>query len=1123
MQVKFFGGFQALIDGQPLASQLPDKSLALFGFLVQESGQAHRRERLAGLFWPETPETLARHSLSQALFSLNQAFRSAMDQSPFLITPHSIQIKTGSKITADTLDFDQTIELCEALERDQAPASEPYLYSLQQAVALYKGEFWAGFFLADCNAFGDWLEQTRVGYHQKIWRAANRLVEHLALVGRYEKALEYAYQLIEIDRLSEEGHRKVMHLLVLMNRYAEAKAHFQAYRQYLREELGTEPGDEISALHNHLLFQPIRIELPDAPVTNLPAAAAPIIGRQAELHQLVELLSNPTVRLVTVLGAGGAGKTRLALEAGWKLLPAFANGVFLAEANSHLAKEALLSTIAAGIGLDILLGPVTRTLPENSAEQSVLQEQLSGFLRGKEILLILDGLEQVRDVSGLLQHLLSVSPGLKILATSRVRMNLESETVFIVEGLPYPPAGEPDQDLCSYDAVELFIHSARRVNRNFALTPHNREAVAEICRMMEGMPLGILQASACELAFDTTTVLQELRANIDFLGESGLSLPDRQQNLRASFEYSWNLLEGPEQKAFLRLSIFRNTFHIERALHVCGISPHSIKVLIDHSFLLYRGAGLYRMHDLLREFAFERLKALPEELRALRQKFIQEYLESLVTWHKKIKSSEQFTVIDQMNFEHSNIRFAWDLATEHASIEDLAEALPGLCWFYQVSCRYEEGLTLCRQTEERIATSGRFPPDSLLLTDLKIWQAAFLIAQGKRQPAFQILHPLERTLQDASNAVPGSDQRLAFVFLLLAEIMGYRDAREGSRYAEKSAQLFRAMNDPWNLARCLSQKAACNDVLGNRETCIRLALEALEIQRQIGDPSLGAAIKIVMSYSSMLMGDYRTGLELVQELTQYFKNINSPYAQATSTAMLGTALFHAGLYEEAIPVIQEAYKVKQGLGLLADLGFLSLLSSATIVLTGEYEEGINKLHTVSETIPNYKPLCYGLIGMVFIARGDLAAAKDYLAQSAADFGQIARKDHAGFPLALLSLIAYQRGDFSKARSLLIEALEIAVNYPAYPVLHLSLSAAALLLINHGEMECAVELYALVTAHPTVKNSKPWADVYQKHFDTCFAGLPSDFYHAAMQRGRQQNLFETGQQFLARLQQNPNWL
>jgi predicted ATPase len=424
-----------------------------------------------------------------------------------------------------------------------------------------------------------------------------------------------------------------------------------------------------------------RLELPVI-AQNLPPQPTPFVGRDTELKQIVQLLSDSGCRLLTLFGPGGIGKTRLALETarimfdgvgvgghGRVPLPMFADGVCFIPFQSLTSPDFIVSALAEVLQLPF-------------ATDSDPIEQLLAYFHDRSLLLVLDNCEHLLDGIGIISDILHSAPGVKALATSRERLNLREEWVYEVRGLAYP-LSEAETHIESYGAVQLFVQNARRAQFSFSLTPIHKPAVSRICRMVDGMPLGIELASAWVRVLSCDQIACEIERSLDILETPARNIEPRHRNVRAVFEPTWNRLSTEESNVFKKLSVFRGGFTREAAEHVAGASLRTLSALVDKSLLRLDEHGRYGLHELLRQYGQEQLNTSPQTR--------EETLDAHCTYYMSLMSEceeemvflgRQKEAAEKINEELDNLRIAWRRAVEQGRFEDMAKAAEGLWGFY---------------------------------------------------------------------------------------------------------------------------------------------------------------------------------------------------------------------------------------------------------------------------------------------------------------------------------------------------------------------------------------------------------------------------------------------------------
>ena len=459
LSISLLGGFSVLRDGEPVTAFGYDKVRALLAFLAVEAGRPHRRDRLAALLWPEHPRAPALQSLSQALYHLRHAIGDHNASPPLLLlTPQTVQFNLASDFDLDTLALHSAFKTSSAHPHPSLYRCDECLARLHAAAARYRGSFLAGFSLPDSAEFDEWQTIQREHFGgmatevlRSLWLAHDRRGEH-------EQALAYARQRLAIDPWQEEAHREVMQTLAALGDRASALAQFETCRRVLAADLGVAPSEATLALHRQLCASGAVSPVGRTTLPLLPVSLTPLVGRARELSIVQQHLQDPACRLLSLVGPGGSGKTHLALAAAAHARALFDDGA---------AWVALGGVDAALPVIPSLVGAIAQALRFPFAPQAEPQRQLLDYLRPKHLLLLVDSFEHLLPGAPLLAELLAAVPDLKIMVTSRSRLNIQGEYVLPVGGLPLPAAASADQGVADADSVALFLLHARRVAADF--------------------------------------------------------------------------------------------------------------------------------------------------------------------------------------------------------------------------------------------------------------------------------------------------------------------------------------------------------------------------------------------------------------------------------------------------------------------------------------------------------------------------------------------------------------------------------------------------------------------------------------------------------------------------------
>lgn len=448
--------------------------------------------------------------------------------------------------------------------------------------------------------------------------------------------------------------------------------------------------------------------LAELPKHNLPALNTPFIGREPELQELGKLLNNPQVRLITILAPGGMGKTSLSVETARRQLVSFSSGAYFVGLATLNAPDSILPAISEAVSFN--------SRQEGSGRSA--QEQILDFLGEKDLLLVMDNFEHLTSGATVVQMLLDKCPNLKILATSRERLNLSREQVYELGGMDVP-SRISTTNILDYSAMQLFTQSARRMQTDFDPGKH-LAAMMEVCNLVDGMPLGIVLAASWISMLTPEEIAKEVRGSVDFLETDLRDVPERQRSIRAVFEYSWRLLSSTEQSVLMKLSLFHGGFTREAADAVAGANLRVLMSLMNKSLISRsRDTGRYSLHSLTRQYSAEKLQASGEADSAERI-YSTYYLEAAGAVAGQIVTREETTAVTMYEQEADNMRAAWRIAVQKREFERLAPVIEPLIAVYTVKGWHQEGNTLFNAALQAL-------PDqtSVLAADLLTGIAAF--------------------------------------------------------------------------------------------------------------------------------------------------------------------------------------------------------------------------------------------------------------------------------------------------------------------------------------------------------------------------------------------------------------
>jgi predicted ATPase/DNA-binding SARP family transcriptional activator len=665
LRISLLGGFTVLHKEQPITAFESDQVRALLAYLALYPGQAHSRAAVAELLWPGRPEATARANLRHALSRLRHTLADAEAKRPLLWADHrTVRFEAADDVVCDAASFVALAEACAAHAHPSLDRCELCAPRLREAALLYRGSLLDGAPLSPSPFFESWLLARRAELDRHALTILGALASRAEAATDYQQLRELAARQLAIEPWYEPAHRHLMRSLALAGDRSGALAQYERCRAMLASELGIAPEPETHALYERIRAAAlVPAARNDVARQQLPLPLTPFVGREDELAALRGYRDS---RLLTLVGAGGMGKTRLALELARADQADQPDGVFFVALAPLGAVDDIAPTIAATLDLTL------------SGDQATA---LLRFLSDKRLLLILDNFEHLLAGAALVSAILEAAPRVQIIATSREPLSVRGEQIYLVEGLGYGAGDDPARAGIT-PAARLFVQSARRVQPAFALNDAAMTAVLRICRLVQGMPLGLELAATWMDRLPVEEVAAAIERHAGFLRADWRDAPSRQRSIQALFDWSWRLLSAGEQRALCCLSVFRGGWERAAAEDVAEVSFELLSRLVRKSLVRLGSKGRYEMHELVRQLAAERLDA-----RAAKQTHARHsayYLAFVAARERRLTAEEPRAAAAEIRTELDNVRQAWTWALAHARFDDFERSANGLYQFYAV-------------------------------------------------------------------------------------------------------------------------------------------------------------------------------------------------------------------------------------------------------------------------------------------------------------------------------------------------------------------------------------------------------------------------------------------------------
>jgi predicted ATPase/DNA-binding SARP family transcriptional activator len=885
-------------DGRPVEVHLR-RALALLVYLAADA-RPHGREALAALLWPDSDEPEARGRLRRTLHRLTEA----LGDDVVAVDGDTLRLSPMLDLWLDSRAFEDHAATGLA-PTEAAPSGPERLEHLTRAASLYADDFLAGFTLPDSAAWDEWQFLQREHLRQTFGQVLRSLVRAHRVQGAWEAGIGYARRWLALDPLHEPARRALMRLYAFAGQQAAALRQYQEGMRLLEAELGAAPESKTTALYEAIkarrltppTVQPARP--PPAPDAWPPAAAAPmsasprlrrrhtlpaqptrLLGRDREQALVADRLLQEDTRLLTLTGPGGVGKTHLALQVAADLADRFEGGVSFVDLAPVLNPALVGAAIAQALGVGEAAG---RRLPES----------VKDHLGEQQALLLLDNFEHLLAAAPLVADLLAACRRLKVLVTSRAMLHLRGEKEVAV-----PPLALPAREhvlslpaLGAYAAVALFVERARDARPDFAITSENAPSVAEICRRLEGLPLAIELAAARVKLLPPRALLARLDHRLALLTGGPRDLPARQQTLRDTIAWSYDLLSEPEQRLFRRLAVFVGGCELGAAEAVCagdGLTPDEVLDLLSglaaKSLVQTEERDEevhYRFLESIREYAAEKLREAGED--ALVRERHRDWLLALAEQAEpQLRGPHSVSWLERLEHERDNLRAALAWCVERGEAEAGLRLVAALARFWQIRVPYRE---IQAVLAELLASPAANEPSATVQTA----RMKALLAAGA-----QALRLGDRDVADmqyqealAIGRQLGDQHGLAMALVSVGRVARVRgDYPAARQYDMEAIPVFEALGDDFWLARTYHHLGVAAFYEGDLATARERYEASLATFERLDDELGIVTVLEELGEVAYLQGDLDTARSLLGTTLEMARRINDKDRIAMALAAL---------------------------------------------------------------------------------------------------------------------------------------------------------------------------------------------------------------------------------------------
>jgi len=897
--IQVLGGLSIINSSGELIELSSRKAEAIIVYLLFSEKPSVEREELATLLWADMPESNALTNLRVTLAGIKKQCGDLM-----MVTRRRISIHPDVIIRTDKTELEEAMDAALADGMDRKELSLEQARALSEKMDLYRGDFLQGFFVRNTIAFEDWAAYERESLRRRIIDVSQMLIHTYKKNCLLREAIAAANQLVYIDAFNDAAYQWLIELYALNGERDTALEKYADYCTFLDEEIGVEPTEDVVALAKAVRDGSLAPEtqtvssMENTPLpvpNNIPMELSRFFGRRAELAQLRDYLHNPHLRLVTMIGQGGTGKTRLAIEAVRQNMRLFPDGVWFVKLEGVVSADLVLPEIYKVLGI---------TYPQREKAQDELIE----YMNGHHILMVLDNFEQLLDASAIIADVIQRTENSKVIVTSREMTGLPEETNMYLDGLDggrNKGVKEKSSAEDLSDAGKMFVERAQRIVQDFVPKEKDIVLIEAICELVARLPLGIELAAGGIKNKSLRALHDHIAQDIMNLQSDQPDLPERQRSLMSVFNTFWEQLAKDEQLMICRLSAFCGVMTQDAARQVAGVSVFFLSSLVSRGFLKRVGSYGYRAHSMHRQYVRKKFKENQKEYQVISTKHRDYYFDMLQRIVRSLRDSPQKGMLDELEEELCTLRLAL-----HFTIE---------------SGEKQKALTLCE----------------LLMPFWKI--------RGYFQEGY---HWLDQVFMMQGEANPVMESSALCAAAKLVSVLG--DHATAEAYSRKSLQIATETGDQHGIARALNSLGASLAEKGEPKKAEEIYGESLEIYRNLRVQQAIAGTLVNLANMEIESGKTDDASTMLDEAMKSFKLVGDSVGITHVLLVAARIALMDAEHEKAMAILREALEKAWDLSAREELMRAYVLLAQAHAQNGSWAESAQLLALVRMAVRRHK-------------------------------------------------------------------------------------------------------------------------------------------------------------------------